>query len=377
MRLSALLVAVCCSVFAAGFTAFAEEGQEDIYISQSRAIGADRIISSLPEESRKELISIGIDPEDSRSFGTISLNDVFSSVTDIAVKKAASPFQAGTVCLSVILLCSLAGGLDLSVGGRPMSDIASVTGSLCICTVIASPVCSLVIRSAELLKGCSGFMLCYIPVMTSILSFCGSTASAAAYYSSLTTAASVVSVAASEVVVPITNTFLALSLGASVAPGIKLAPLCKTVYKLGVRVLSFAMGIFTAVLSAQTLVSSSLDNVGKKALRFAVSSFVPVVGGALGETLNAFGGSLEHLKTGAGVLVIFASGALVLPLLTECLMWSFSLFLLSSCARLLCLDDVGSSIETAAGVIRMLIALILCMLSLFVISTAAVILAGK
>ena len=142
-------------------------------------------------------------------------------------------------------------------------------------------------------------------------------------------------------------------------------------------ILNAIMGIFTAVLSAQTLVSSSLDNVGKKALRFAVSSFVPVVGGALGETLNAFGGSLEHLKTGAGVLVIFASGALVLPLLTECLMWSFSLFLLSSCARLLCLDDVGSSIETAAGVIRMLIALILCMLSLFVISTAAVILAGK
>ena len=102
-----------------------------------------------------------------------------------------------------------------------------------------------------------------------------------------------------------------------------------------------------------------------------------MVGSVLGETISAFGGSLELLRRGAGVLVLISSAALLLPLLVRCTVWQIMLYFLSASAQILSLDNMRSTIEAAASVVRMLTALLLCMLSLFIISTVTVILAGS
>lgn len=350
---------------------------EEMLSDQSEFVGVGKLFSSLPEQTKKELYDLGINTQDVTSTTKITLTDVFTSVMKSVSATLPEPLGAVSVCMGMLLLCALAQGMNITLGSRPLSGISAAVGSLCLCTVLCIPLCSLAEKCSELIEGACSFMLCYIPVLAGLLAFCCSSSAAASYYVSLNTAAEFASAISSKAVLPLTNTFLALSFGAALAPGMKLTPLFSAIYKLSVRILSFAMGIFAAVLSAQTLVSVSLDNVGKRALKFAAASFVPVVGSVLGETISAFGGSLELLRRGAGVLVLISSAALLLPLLVRCTVWQIMLYFLSASAQILSLDNMRSTIEAAASVVRMLTALLLCMLSLFIISTVTVILAGS
>lgn len=349
---------------------------DDLLSRQSETAGIEEIFYSLPSETQEKLMSLGIDPADVTSASRIQISDVFGSIYKMFSQSMPGAIGAAGLCMGMMLLCALSQGMDPSLGSRQLKSVISLVGSLCLCTVLCVPLCSLAEKCAYLIDGCCNFMFVYIPVLASVLAFSGNAAAAASYYASVSTAAQFASVAAAKTVIPLTNSFLALSFGASLAPDMKLTPLCLSVYKIGVRILCFVMGIFTAVLSAQTLVTASIDNVSKKALRFAVGTFVPVVGSVLSETVSAFGGSLELLRRGAGVLVIISSGGLVLPVLIECIVWQTVLGVLSSSANILSLSVMGSMLESAALAVRMLTALLLCMLALFIISTVTVIVAA-
>ena len=134
------------------------------------------------------------------------------------------------------------------------------------------------------------------------------------------------------------------------------------------------MSIFITVLSLNTMITSSMDSVTKKALRFTVSSFVPVVGGVLGDALSAFNGSLELLRSGAGVFVIIATAFMLLPVLTECIVWQLALFTLSSAADISGISRLGEIFRTVSKAAAMLTALLLSVLTVFIISTVIVLL---
>ena len=137
------------------------------------------------------------------------------------------------------------------------------------------------------------------------------------------------------------------------------------------------MSIFITVMSLNTIVTSSMDNVSKKALKFSVSSFVPVVGGVLSEAITTFSGSLELLRSGAGVFVIIASAMIILPVLMECILWQMSLFVLSSAADIAGVSQMGGVFKSVSKAVGMLTAMLFCVLTVFIISTVVILLAGR
>ena len=70
--------------------------------------------------------------------------------------------------------------------------------------------------------------------------------------------------------------------------------------------------------------TSAVDSTGARAARFMVSSFVPVVGGALGEALGTITGCVKMIKSGVTAFGLLAEGALFLPVLLECVLWPVS-----------------------------------------------------
>ena len=56
------------------------------------------------------------------------------------------------------------------------------------------------------------------------------------------------------------------------------------------RILGFTFLIYTAVLSLSGFAAGTVENIGLKTARFAVSSFVPVAGGALADSVSAIAG---------------------------------------------------------------------------------------
>ena len=346
----------------------AEERKDDsgediteIYDEQLIASGADRLYSSLPEETKKMLSDMGINAFDYESTDALRSVGIFKQAVELIGEKSSGPLGTLALCLGIMLICSLVEGTDITVGDKTLEGISSAVGALCICTAIVVPMCRMISRAVEII----------------LMATSGHEISAGSYYTMLMGAGQLITQLSSKLIAPIMNVFLALSVTSSLSPKLNLSSLCAMLHKCAKWVLTLIMSLFVTVLSAQTFVSASLDNVSKRALRFTVSSFVPVVGGVLSETLTAFSGSLELLKSGAGVFVIIASACIFLPILIECVLWQFSLFLLSSVSDILGLARMKSVYGTITTVTSMLTAILLCILTIFIISTVIILMVGK
>ena len=347
-----------------------------------------RLFDSLPTETKRNLSEIGITSVDYSQISGLDFGKVFEKIFAMFGEGSKSALTGMSVCLGIMLLCSLAEGFHVTLEKRGISE---AVGTMCICTAVIVPLCSTIERAVEVLNGISGFMVLLVPVMAGLMISTGKELTGTSYYTVMMTAGNAVSAVSAKLVSPLMNVFLALTVTSSLSANVFLAltvtsslsvkmnlgSLCESVYKLAKWALTFVMGIFTAVLSLQTIMTSSMDNVSQKALRFAVSSFVPVVGGALGEALNTFNGSVELLKTGAGVLVIIASGLIIMPVAAECIVWQFSMFVLASAGDIMGLNTMTKIFRNVSKAVAMMTGLLFCVLAVLVISTGIILLAGR
>lgn len=353
------------------------ENISEIYSKQLEVTGSERLFSALPEETRRSLAQAGITSTDYNELISLNTSSVLSQIIEFLNTGSRTPLCGFAVCMGILLLCSLTEGFHMGLADQRMTSVQNSVGTMCVCTAVIVPLCVTTAKAAEIISGASGFIMLYVPILAGLLISSGKQATAASYYSTMITAGNVVSEAASRLVVPLMNIFLALSVTSAVSPKLNLGSLCESVYKIAKWVLTLVMSVFVTVMSLQTMVTSSMDNVSKRALRFALGSFVPVVGNVLGEALTTFNGSLEILRSGSGVFVIIASAFIVLPVLLECAVWQFSLFLLSSVSEILGLVQMTGLLKAISKCAGMLTALLLCVLTVFIISTVIILLAGK
>ena len=107
-----------------------------------------------------------------------------------------------------------------------------------------------------------------------------------------------------------------------------------------------------------------------------MSSFIPVVGAALSEAYKTVQGSVNILKHGIGIFVIFAVAAVFLPVIMKLTLWSFSVSVCKSVSVMLSLSVPTRMLSGVSTVLSVLLATLICIMALFIISTALIITAG-
>ena len=337
-------------------------------------VNAQSLYDSLPTEVKRSLAELGITSVDYGQMSGLDFGKVFEKIFSMFGENSHTAFTGMSVCLGIMLLCALSEGFNITLEKKGVSE---AVGTMCICTAVIVPLCSTIERAVEVLNGVSGFMVLLVPIMAGLIISTGKEMTGTSYYTVMMTAGNAVSTVSAKLVSPLMNVFLALTITSSLSVKMNLGSLCESVYKFAKWALMFVMGIFTAILSLQTIMTSSMDNVSQKALRFAVSSFVPVVGGALGEALNTFNGSIELLKTGAGVFVIIASILVIMPVAVECIVWQFSMFVLASAGDIMGLGTMTRIFRSVSKAVAMMTGLLFCVMAVFVISTGIILLLGR
>ncbi len=363
-------------IFCFSVSAVTDETKE-IYDSQLKVSGADKLYSSLPEQTRKMLGDIGMGQLDYESVGSFDSSVIFQKALELTAQNGKTPMSAIALSMGIMMICALFEGMDISPGNKALGGIISSVGALCVCTTVLIPLSSLISRSAGIINGAAGFTLIYVPIMTGLLISSGQPAAASSYYTMLMGASQLITQVCSRLIIPFLNVFLALSVTSSLPSGVKISSLCDSIFKSIKWVLTFITGIFTAVLSAQTLVAASIGNVRTRALKITVSSFVPLVGGALSDALGTFTGCLELLKSGVGVFIIIACVITFLPVLIECILWRITLSVLSAVSEILGTERIKPVFDTASSAIAVLNAVLLCVSGVFVISTVIILLLAK
>ena len=359
-----------------GLSSLPETKATEFYRDQLKQSGAEELPDSLSPETKKVLSDLGVNGTDWNAITSISPQNYFQKILKIFSGQAKSPFKVLCSVIAVILLCALLNGMKLSFGDRPMGGVIGMVGTLCICTIVISPIVSCIHDAGDVLNAASGFLLACVPVLAGIMIAAGQPVSAGSYHILMLAAGNAVSFLSSGFFIPMLNIFLALSVVSSVSPGINLGGLCAAMNKIVKWVMGLCMTLFTSLITMHSIVASSLDSTGSKAAKFVVSSFVPVVGNALGEALQTVTGCVKLLKSGVSAFGLLAGIFIFLPVIAECFLWILTLNLCAGVGQVFDLGEISSLLKASSDVVSTMLAILLCSMMVLIISTVVMLIVG-
>ena len=119
-----------------------------------------------------------------------------------------------------------------------------------------------------------------------------------------------------KLLIPLAIAYFAVSITDLMTNAIKLTKFRELIKKIYNFVLGFVMTVFTGLLTVSSFAGTSLDSVGAKGVKFAVSSIVPFVGRSLSDAMSAVVSASVVLKNAVGITAIAAILAMcIIPVL--------------------------------------------------------------
>lgn len=364
----AVIFALCFPV-----CSFAEEGDED-----NMNIIMDDVSSQLEEyiddDVHSELEENGIDMSNPESISGFSVSSILNYIFGIFSEYLGEPFGILGKTTALALICLLI--KSIAPDSENISRAFSVTAVLC-CVSISLDCINLVVdKILNSLDAVNSFMLSYIPVYASIIATSGSPSAASSYYITLFSVSEVITYIADKIFMPLISIVFAVSIVAAINPQLSLSSVSSNIKSLVQLLLGVLMTIFVGVLSMQSVIGISSDSVGAKAAKFAVSTFVPVVGGAVSDAYQTVKGSLGVIRSGVGgfgmIIILFI---VIRPVIFTVIVRLVTM-LGGIIADIMGEKELSSLLKSTSAVISIALSVIVTVSVVFIVSTAVLMLAG-
>lgn len=377
-RILMILLMAVCVIFgtASASAADIDSDLQDFYEQQLEDSGADDLYYSLPDDAQNILNNFGLNSCNWKELNNLSMGAILAEVLNMFGQVSVQPIACMLTVVGIIIFCAMSDCFKNSTGSSPLDGTVSIITSICLCAVVVFPVADTLTSGVNAINNGAGFLLLYVPIMAGILIASGSSITGASYYATVMASGEVISQVGSKLLSPILNILLGVTVISSLCEKIKLSGMINLVHSTFKWVISFLMSVFVSVLSLQSFIGKAADNAGIKAAKFAISSFVPVVGGALSDAFLTVQSSLSLLKSGVGVFAIIGTAALYLPAIIKCLIWLFTISLSAAVAEVFSLSTPMGLLGGVKKVVTLLLVLLLCCMTVMIISTAILLIMG-
>lgn len=289
---------------------------------------------------------------------------------DIARGSFKKPIKDMIIIAGVVVLVGLIKGTAAAENFSESLNI--VIGCAVAITVFASSA-GVISQGMSAVETTSDFMLALIPVLAGIITAAGNPTLALTYGSFAMTAAQAAAQTAGNIIMPLCGAFSAFGVSASLSPELKLIKLADMIKKLTIGVLSFIAAAFSAVLGLKSLLAGSADTLASKGIKLALSSAVPIVGGALSDAYSSIIGSVSLLKSTVGVFGVIAVVMIDLPVVLQLTARIILLKLLGVLSSSMGDDTTGEVLDTLSSALTVITAAVIFTAALFIISTGIVI----
>lgn len=335
-------------------------------------LGADELISLLPEYAEDIADDVGISDFTAGEVLSLSPRELVE-----VVKKQLS----NSVSSYRKLILSLLGLVMLFASCRALCEgsfWAQITGTLSgVFTIflLSNYAIDVIFKTGEAITGAAKFLLGYVPVFAAVTAAGGSVSTAAFYHASVIAAAQAVSAVSSKALVPLGCVYLELCIAESFSG--ELLPKWSANIKKAVNwILVLTVTAFAGLLSLQSALTGAADSAGVKTVRFLAGSFIPVIGSAVGDAVQAAQGSIKIIKASVGSFGIIAAIIVMAPILLKILFLRISFGAAAVLADTLFVPRLSGVIKSIGHLLSVLTAIVMTMALLMIISTAIILTAG-
>lgn len=275
--------------------------------------GLEAFLNSLDADERA---AIGIDDLKSTLKALVSGNakDFFTQTLQVFAKSVGKYFLGFIpACITIIVICllkNLLGGLTGDFANNSTTEVVHMVCYFAIIIVLMSGVASVtstVTRTVDRLMTLSSAMF---PALLTLLSMLGGATSVATYTPFMAALSSVIIKFVSSAIVPAFVATSVLGVVGNLSENVKLDKLTRLIKSASTWLIGIVFGLFATFLTAQGVAGGVVDKFGFNIAKFALSSYVPILGGYLSDGMDLLSASLVLTKNAlgyTGVIVLICS----------------------------------------------------------------------
>ncbi len=253
-----------------------------------------------PDLNVKELINKGITGEIDNSTLYNKIIDFFSKEIIVALKPLGS-------ILLIVIIHTILKNISSNLGNEDTAQIAYFVECILIVTIIVNDFAIILTSIRHTIKNLVSFMNMLIPILLSLIIATGQISSGTILQPILFFSVVFIGNVINWLIIPALTASFVLSIASNLSDKIQVKNLSNFLKISVLWCMGLVITIFVGILSLEGTLTSSIDGITIKGMKSATSTFVPVVGKALGDSIDAVLGATSLIKNSigyTGVIVI-------------------------------------------------------------------------
>lgn len=255
-----------------------------------------------PDDAKRLMEENDISLENPESVDKLSVTYWLELIKDTVLQNIKNPIKLMGEMLIVIMALAMIKSLIEDNGD--MDSVLAVIATLICIGILYSSISDCIKIVTDTITAASVFMYSYVPVFSSVLAAGGCASSGVSYYVAILSVCEIIGFFVKNLLVPFMSFTIAAAVVEAINPsiiGINISGSLKNISK---WILGLISSIFIGVISVQGIIGQAADSLGMRTIKFAASSLIPIVGGAVSDAYSTLAGSMSYIKSGVGVIGI-------------------------------------------------------------------------
>lgn len=302
---------------------------------------------------------------DFSSFMAVLFKGVGKSVVDVM------PMTLTIVAVAIIY--SLLEGLTSGFSKKSTRKIIYFATYSAIITLIMAQVGSVISLTTNTISNVKILMESIFPILLTLTTLLGGVNSSAFFNPLMATLTTFITAFISSVIIPFFIATIAFSIVGNMTSSVKLDKLTGFFKSVATYVLGGVFGVFIAFLTFQGLTGGVIDGISVKTAKFALQSYIPILGGYLSDGFDLMLASLVLIKNSLGIVSLLMILSVVALPIVKIVVLSLGLKLASGIIEPLCDAKFSKMLQGISSNLTLLVISLLGVAFMFLLTVMLVI----
>lgn len=342
--------------------------------SQKESLGISDFINEVEKYTNDVFENVNLNDILNQSLtGKIEKKGILSSFNRLLGAQVKDCLNSMATILIVVIIHSIFKSICDGLQNNSTGKIAYFIQYILIVTIVIQNFSDIIVDTKSAIDSIVGMMNTLVPLLITLMLTTGSIVSANIVQPTLLFCIAFVGNFISAIIIPILLVGTSLSVVSNLSDEIKIDKLAKYFKSSIIWILGILLTIFVCLLSVEGTLSSGVDGLTAKTAKAAVSSFVPVVGKVLGDSIDTVIGCVSILKNAVGVLGIIVIIAIVAKPIIKLSLLCIIYYFTSALCEIIADKKIVKLLEQIGDTFKILLAILFAVSVLFIVGITLVI----
>ncbi len=340
--------------------------------------GLEQIINSLDSEEKELFGGSGfLDRVRQLLNGEYNSSNVFRAIMYLILGDITSFLPVLATVVGIATLCSILSNLQFNNSNKGTGNIIYFACYGAVILAVSVTAFYLVTLTKNTVIAMQTQINLIFPIILGVLTAIGGTTSAAVYQPMVSILSLVVSQIMVNIILPLFIFGYIFNIIGNLSPTIKMKKFTSFTSSLSKWLIGIIFTVFTAFMSIQGITASVHDGVSIKTAKFAISHYIPIIGGYLSDGFNLIMAGSVLIKNAVGVAGLFLLASTILAPLIKIIVLMLTLKLTAAILEPLAPEGFSNFVGEAAKSLSMLIVIILSVAFMYFIMLLLVVCTGN